>query len=492
MGLRTSRLYGECSFGLCAVLTVFIFRHCACTTSSVYLFPLPDSFVKQYYDILSNQPALLYRFYAEGSTFSHAEEEDSASQFGVEAIRKRVEELNYLNAEVDLSDGFIDVQKSSINSVESILVIVTGHFSLREIRSRPFSSSFILAKPERKDASYYVHNSVFRLISDRGVIEDGAAPAAQAVSLKAGAADPASSTPQEEITRSSSNNNISKDKGPSSERKNSNIESSKAAATKPAATEVTKPPQEGASSSAGDTKSGSSTDNTAAAASAVPKSYADMAKKISAAPVPAPAPTARTSKHPGASGAPSDGSSKDDDKVGASKGAKKSGGRGSSGQSSENASMYVRYLTSQVTEADLRDVFDTFGDILRVDISNGKGFAFIDFSSRAALMAVLASNTTFTLHGANLKVEERSSKASPGSGGKGSGSGDKEGGGGGGGGSGSGGGGAKDSSGSKRGEGRGKQGGSGRKEDNGEGKRRSGGASAKEGARNQKGGSTAK
>ena len=150
--------------------------------------------------------------------------------------------------------------------------------------------------------------------------------------------------------------------------------------------------------------------------------------------------------------------------------------------------MYVRYLTSQVTEADLRDVFGTFGDILRVDISNGKGFAFIDISSRAALMAVLASNTTLTLHGANLKVEERSSKASPGSGGKGSGSGDKEGGGSGG----SGGGGAKDSSSSKRGEGRGKQGGSGRKEDNGEGKRRSGGASAKEGARNQKGGSTAK
>ena len=80
-----------------------------------------------------------------------------------------------------------------------------------------------------------------------------------------------------------------------------------------------------------------------------------------------------------------------------------------------------------------------------MDISNGKGFAFIDISSRAALMAVLASNTTF-----------------------------------------------KDSSSSKRGEGRGKQGGSGRKEDNGEGKRRSGGASAKEGARNQKGGSTAK
>ena len=124
----------------------------------------------------------------------------------------------------------------------------------------------------------------------------------------------------------------------------------------------------------------------------MPKSYADMAKKISAAPPPppAPAPASRSLKSAASSG---EGSSKDDTKAGGSakdNSNRKSGEKGSSGQpSSDNASMYVRYLTNEVTEAELRDIFGTFGDIVRVDISNGKGFAFIDFGSRAALVAAL-------------------------------------------------------------------------------------------------------
>ena len=72
--------------------------------------------------------------------------------------------------------------------------------------------------------------------------------------------------------------------------------------------------------------------------------------------------------------------------------------------------MYVRNLTPEVTEADLRGLFESYGDATGVYISNGKGFAFIDFGSRAAMVGVLGAKSPFTLHGNQLKVEERSSK----------------------------------------------------------------------------------
>ena len=65
--------------------------------------------MKQYYDILAKKPEELHRFYANESTFTHAEdprEEVELVQTGVDAIKKRVSELNYLNAHVDLSEGF--------------------------------------------------------------------------------------------------------------------------------------------------------------------------------------------------------------------------------------------------------------------------------------------------------------------------------------------------------------------------------------------------
>ena len=63
-----------------------------------------------------------------------------------------------------------------------------------------------------------------------------------------------------------------------------------------------------------------------------------------------------------------------------------------------------------MTETELRDLFAPFGDVIRVDISSGKGFAFIDFDSRSTMMTVLGAKSPFMLHGNTLKVEERSSK----------------------------------------------------------------------------------
>ncbi len=108
-----------------------------------------SSFVKQFYDMLARNPSELHRFYTEDSSFSHAEHpsEPTCTVKGVDAIRKRVAELNLLNAHVDLSEGAYDVQ-DSFSSVAAILVVVTGRFSLNNAQPSPFTHTFVLAKPE--------------------------------------------------------------------------------------------------------------------------------------------------------------------------------------------------------------------------------------------------------------------------------------------------------------------------------------------------------
>lgn len=428
--------------------------------------------MKQYYDILAKKPEELHRFYASVSTFTHAEdprEEVELVQTGVDAIKKRVSELNYLNAHVDLSEGFLDVQRS-ISSADSILVVVTGHFSLREIKSRPFTHSFVLAVPTSSDTgkpgSYYVHNSVFRLISERSM-----PTASKAVEASPETAD---------ATTSSGSNDSS-----SSEQKNSkSSEASKVTTAAPekdakaeadAAAEMAK--QE---SSAKDAAAAANASAAAAVAAANtgPKSYADMAKKISA--VPPPAPAAAVKKSSDAEKKESNSSSKGEGKDGAKKGSSDKGPG-----ADNHASMYVRNLTSEVTEADLRGLFASYGDVTGVDISNGKGFAFIDFGSRAAMMGVLGAKGPFTLHGNVLKVEERSSKgttksSSGGGGGGSSGRQEKDG-------SGSGGGGGRRGGEGRRGGSSGGDPGHGRSDAkkgdaNGEGRKRSGGSGSGSGS----------
>lgn len=444
--------------------------------------------MKQYYDILAKKPEELHRFYANESTFTHAEdprEEVELVQTGVDAIKKRVSELNYLNAHVDLSEGFLDVQKS-ISSAESILVVVTGHFSLREIKSRPFTHSFVLAVPTSanmgRPGSYYVHNSVFRLISGRSM-----PTASKAVEASPEMAD---------ATTSSSGSGS----GSSEQKSSKSLEASKGASSA-APEKGAKAEAEAEADAAADkvkleAKAKDDADAAAAAAaeaeaaaSAVPKSYADMAKKISAVPPPAPSVAARVVKK---SSDTDKKESNNSSSKGEAKDSKKGGDKGPGGDS--HASMYVRNLTPEVTEADLRGLFESYGDITGVDISNGKGFAFIDFGSRAAMVGVLGAKSPFTLHGNQLKVEERSSKgttkSSSGSG-SGSGSGgkqEKDGGGSGGGsggrrgGDGRKGGSSSDSAQAKGGDA--KKGGDG----NGEGKKRSGGGSGSSGSGSGSGG----
>ena len=239
-----------------------------------------NSFVKQYYDILAKKPEELHRFYANESTFTHAEdprEEVELVQTGVEAIKKRVAELNYLNAHVDLSEGFLDVQKS-ISSSESILVVVTGHFSLREIKSRPFTHSFVLAVPTAaksgRPGSYYVHNSVFRLISERST--------------------PTASKGVEASPEAVDASNLSKSVSGTSEQKNSKQVGAsktppapdKSAAAEAEAEVATEKTKQEANEKADAEKADAEKAAADAVANTAPKSYADMAKRVSSAPPP--------------------------------------------------------------------------------------------------------------------------------------------------------------------------------------------------------------
>lgn len=381
-----------------------------------------ETFVKQYYDMMARNPQELHRFYTEESQFCHAEDpnEDSATVKGVTAIRKRVGELNLLSSQVDLSEGAYDVQESFAN-VSAILVVVTGHFSKKDCAASPFTHTFVLAKPEMSSGggSYYVHNSIFRLQNPPArPTEEAAAPVAL-VDEEAVAAPPA--VIKEEVTAKPA-------------------KAAKPAAAAPAPVvmeeeEVKEAPSLAVPVLAAEPEpvvvaapapapKGKVEPVAAATTAAVKKeepakpsaklSFADMAKRAStdgetvlrATPTKRPTPTTKpkvtlekkavaTSKSE-SSGAGSGGNKKKDDS--------------DIQNDNRHHSMYIKQVKPECTEAELRETFGMFGGINRCDVQGIKGFAFIDFNSRAALDAALTCKEPLTCCGSQLKVEERTPK----------------------------------------------------------------------------------
>jgi len=124
-----------------------------------------QSFIKQYYDLFARNPGELYRFYKDESEFIHADGHQAAETVhGVENIRERVTQLKLAGAQIDLSEGSVDAQKSDNNGV---FLTVTGHVTLLSKPTRPFVQSFLLAcqsSVSNKSISYFLRNSVFRLL----------------------------------------------------------------------------------------------------------------------------------------------------------------------------------------------------------------------------------------------------------------------------------------------------------------------------------------
>lgn len=64
------------------------------------------------------------------------------SASGPDSIRAAISALNLKNCKVDLSNGYIDAQKSANNGV---VVVVVGQVSVPNATSKPFVQSFVLS-----------------------------------------------------------------------------------------------------------------------------------------------------------------------------------------------------------------------------------------------------------------------------------------------------------------------------------------------------------
>lgn len=88
--------------------------------------------------------------------------------------------------------------------------------------------------------------------------------------------------------------------------------------------------------------------------------------------------------------------------------------------------IYVGNLSSETAEQDLRQAFESFGEVSTVNIIKDKftgeprGFGFVEMSSRENAMAAIAGMNGKELQGNELKVDEARPRAEK-SGGRGTG-----------------------------------------------------------------------
>ena len=130
--------------------------------------PIARSFIVQYYRMMSESPQELHKFYKDQSDFIHPiiGKDESAPEInvrGISAIRDRVRLLNLGGMKVSLEGGGIDAQPSDN---ECVLIICNG-FITTEPNAAPlaFAQTFVLAPQESSKKSFFVRNSVFRLIN---------------------------------------------------------------------------------------------------------------------------------------------------------------------------------------------------------------------------------------------------------------------------------------------------------------------------------------
>lgn len=113
-------------------------------------------------------PGNLYRFYKEESSFVHADRSEMMeSCSGIDKIKQRITEIALPEGTtIDFKEGFLDAQKTENDAV---FLLVTANFTHPTQPPRPFVQSFVLASqinPAQagSGASYYVRNSVFRMV----------------------------------------------------------------------------------------------------------------------------------------------------------------------------------------------------------------------------------------------------------------------------------------------------------------------------------------
>lgn len=124
-------------------------------------------FIKRYYDLLTTDPSLMYRFYQDQSAMVCGEGTHSEDPvMGMEQIKAKIAERGCLNAIFNLEHGSIDAQPSKDGGV---LLMVTGTITKKNAPPRQFVQSFFLAEQQNSiktyPPAYFVLNDTFRIVT---------------------------------------------------------------------------------------------------------------------------------------------------------------------------------------------------------------------------------------------------------------------------------------------------------------------------------------
>lgn len=126
-------------------------------------------FVRQYYTMLNKQPKFLHRFYGTNSEMIHGNMDQQAPAVGQLKIREYIRSLEFEDCYTKVAslDAFLTIGNG-------IVVQVAGEISNNCGPLRRFAQTFVLGPQERQGVeagtSFYVHNDIFRYQDD--VFED--------------------------------------------------------------------------------------------------------------------------------------------------------------------------------------------------------------------------------------------------------------------------------------------------------------------------------
>lgn len=360
------------------------------------------SFVNQYYKMMAESPHELHKFYKEQSDFIHPVPGAQDSNIhGVQAIMDHVAQLQLAGSRVDLTNGLIDAQQSEYDCV---IVCVNGQITFPSSpASQAFVQSFVLA-PQQVNAndtkkSYFVRNSIFRLVGGAVVSASPSAPAtassasttvqpavqqSQAPGFSRPVVPPVAVAPAEQNPAA----NTAKVQPP--------VAAEPPAVTEPPAAEETaveKPVKEVLPPAPKEEKVPPAPPKPEG-----PKTYASIlgvlsapaAPEVKSAPAPAPAPVPTEKKVEYNKGV-SNKDKKDRPNV---------------------PSLYINNIEETMTKDILFSLFSKFGGVGKIDLFAQKGYAFIEYKEaeglKAALAAVKNQDPTFVVKGKRMGVEEKS------------------------------------------------------------------------------------
>lgn len=370
-----------------------------------------NTFVKQYYQLLTSEPEKLHRFFKEDSSCSQGNGSQVAEPVsGQKNIHEQTISRNYAVEKVELDQGSIDCQDSICNGV---VVMVTGVMTFKgSLARKPFVQTFFLAA---QPSGYFVQNDILRFLEFSEIVSNSSTsttvakasavvsptktktPVAQAaigtsVASLAAASAPAVPNPTKSSpAKAALPQAVSPKKAdalpaslpvpnPSSPVKYASPErAEKSVSVKLAAASLQSPVKKAEPAEPAPPKSWL-THLFAPSAEASSCTTSKPAVAVKQAPKQAPVSVpVSTSTAPVSSENESD-------------------------QKQKYHSLYVRNVHSETKDQDLRALFQPFGPIANINIISGRGHAFVDYYDESSVRAALAPLSEGKQYKVNDKV----------------------------------------------------------------------------------------